>query len=135
MKPRKTELSQRNVTKLLANLSRSHDFLIQFRNWIKIITLFNLKMEKPSDPEMQLVYAEMHEYLKDIVDLYFSSQQKMTKMYDLCSTLKNNTKRISEEELTWNEVNDWSLEENEYGEGMLKNESTGEVIDFPWLGE
>jgi len=92
-------------------------------------------MEKPSDPEMQLVYAEMHEYLKDIVDLYFSSQQKMTKMYDLCSTLKNNTKRISEEELTWNEVNDWSLEENEYGEGMLKNESTGEVIDFPWLGE
>ncbi|HUU87547.1 MAG TPA: hypothetical protein VMX17_07310 [Candidatus Glassbacteria bacterium] len=92
-------------------------------------------MEEPKDPEMQLVYSEMQEYLKDIVDLYFSSQQKMSRMFDLCSTLKKNTNRIDEPELTWNEVNDWELEENDYGEGCLRNESTGEVIDFPWLGE
>jgi len=92
-------------------------------------------MEKPIDPEMQLVYSEMREYLKDIVDLYFSSRDKMVRMYELCSVLKEKTKRVDELELSWDEVNDWNLEENEYKEGILKNVSTGEIINLPWLGE
>lgn len=92
-------------------------------------------MEEPEDPEMKLVYSEMREYLKDVVDLYFESKTKMLRMYELCSVLKEKTKRVDEMELSWDEVNDWSLEENEYKEGILRNVSTGEVITLPWLGE
>lgn len=128
-------MGQRNVTKLLANLSKSHSFLCQFQNWIKVITLFNLKIEEPDGPEMKLVFHEMREYLRDVVDLYFESRKKMIRMFELCSVLKNGTKRINEKELTWDEVNDWELEENEYGDPYFYNHSTGETMEIPWIVE
>ena len=80
-------MGQRNVTKLLANLAKTHNFLCQFQNWVKVITLFNLKIEEPENPEMKLVFNEMRAYLKDIVDLYFESRRKMIRMFERTKTI------------------------------------------------